>query len=684
MVTDTKRLERELRELRGRVEALQAQRSEHEHIGPDPCLHCMFRDIRTALAKFPRNALSDVEERHLHRKLRDLELRSLNFTDIAALSISSGLITPTQLLHRVDTEAVAATDNLAGIVGGAEGDLLILTGFTFARSVTVLHNDTGEASLGERILLPQQQDMVMEAESVTLMLVFEQNFWVVISAGPLSRFDKTVPPGANDDVDGGFSIGSLWLDVTNDKAYICLDNTNGAAVWKEITLSGSGSGSMTTVKEGGAQVGEADIVTLDFGAGFDVAETPDTEVNITLDVTEVDAGPVDIGTSNAVGGGVSFVNDAHVHNHPTGLGASLHHTKYLDADAISAVEGEATLDLAGDVTVVGAGKTLETSSLNFTDVTELTIATGLITPTQLLHSVDTEADAATDNLAGMVGGAEGDVVILTGTTAVRSVTIKHNDTVEASAGERFFLPGLQDIVLESGRVFMEFIFLSGGWHVVDPGSLVNLAATAAPDVNDDVDKGYSIGSRWIDVTADKEYVCLDNADGAAVWTETTNHAESHAARHADGGADELAVQDLASDAAADGQVAKADGAGAVAFEDDIKGLSFVIDGGGSTITTGIKGVLIVPFACEITAWNVVGDASGSINVDVNRSAWNTTPSYSSIAASAHPALVSAVAAEDTTLTGWTKTLAAQDILQFEVDSVATVKSVTVLLKVKRT
>jgi len=47
-------------------------------------------------------------------------------------------------------------------------------------------------------------------------------------------------------------------------------------------------------------------------------------------------------------------------------------------------------------------------------------------------------------------------------------------------------------------------------------------ATAAPTVNDDVDLGYTPGSFWIDVTADKSYVCLDNTDGAAVWIEISD------------------------------------------------------------------------------------------------------------------------------------------------------------------
>jgi len=51
---------------------------------------------------------------------------------------------------------------------------------------------------------------------------------------------------------------------------------------------------------------------------------------------------------------------------------------------------------------------------------------------------------------------------------------------------------------------------------------VKLDGTAAPAAaTDDETLGYAVGSRWFDVTNDKEYVCLDNTDGAAVWTETT-------------------------------------------------------------------------------------------------------------------------------------------------------------------
>jgi hypothetical protein len=48
----------------------------------------------------------------------------------------------------------------------------------------------------------------------------------------------------------------------------------------------------------------------------------------------------------------------------------------------------------------------------------------------------------------------------------------------------------------------------------------NRAAAAAPTADDDITLGYSVGSQWQDTTNDVTYVCVDNADGAAVWVPT--------------------------------------------------------------------------------------------------------------------------------------------------------------------
>lgn len=45
----------------------------------------------------------------------------------------------------------------------------------------------------------------------------------------------------------------------------------------------------------------------------------------------------------------------------------------------------------------------------------------------------------------------------------------------------------------------------------------NLAAAVAPVVTDDANSGYTVGSKWIDTTADVTYICVDSSIGAAVW-----------------------------------------------------------------------------------------------------------------------------------------------------------------------
>ena len=52
----------------------------------------------------------------------------------------------------------------------------------------------------------------------------------------------------------------------------------------------------------------------------------------------------------------------------------------------------------------------------------------------------------------------------------------------------------------------------------------NLAAAVAPTVNDDSSAGYSVGSWWIDTTADRAYVCVDASVGAAVWISVADGA----------------------------------------------------------------------------------------------------------------------------------------------------------------
>lgn len=128
----------------------------------------------------------------------------------------------------------------------------------------------------------------------------------------------------------------------------------------------------------------------------------------------------------------------------------------------------------------------------------------------------------------------------------------------------------------------------------------------------------------------------------------------------------------------------------ITYENLIKGmplaLPFLIDGGAATITTGIKGDLHVPFACVILEVTMLADQSGSIVVDIWRDSYANFPptDADSITASAPPTISTATKSQDSTLTGWTTTINAGDILRFNVDSVTSVQRVTLSLKVRRT
>ena len=67
--------------------------------------------------------------------------------------------------------------------------------------------------------------------------------------GGLNKLDATTGPTVNDDFDDGFVVGSLWVDVTNDYLYICLDPTVGAAIWvtyQEFNSALQSIGGLTT------------------------------------------------------------------------------------------------------------------------------------------------------------------------------------------------------------------------------------------------------------------------------------------------------------------------------------------------------------------------------------------------------------------------------------------------------
>jgi hypothetical protein len=118
-------------------------------------------------------------------------------------------------------------------------------------------------------------------------------------------------------------------------------------------------------------------------------------------------------------------------------------------------------------------------------------------------------------------------------------------------------------------------------------------------------------------------------------------------------------------------------------------LQLSIHGGGNVLTTGPKGVFVVPFNFTIVGWQIfeINNITGSIVVDIYKDSYANYPPIAadSICGSEKPTLSSAVKNEDLTLTTWTDvTLTQNEVLRINVDSVATVQDVSVVLRGYRT
>lgn len=118
----------------------------------------------------------------------------------------------------------------------------------------------------------------------------------------------------------------------------------------------------------------------------------------------------------------------------------------------------------------------------------------------------------------------------------------------------------------------------------------------------------------------------------------------------------------------------------------LSALVFIIDGGGSVITTGEKGHVRLPFDGTIVSTALAADQAGDIVIDIWKDTYaNFPPTVAdTITASAKPTLSSAQVSLDSTLTGWTKTFTTGDFLAFNIDSCATITRVTLTLTLQRT
>lgn len=101
---------------------------------------------------------------------------------------------------------------------------------------------------------------------------------------------------------------------------------------------------------------------------------------------------------------------------------------------------------------------------NVATATELTIASGAVTPTQASHTIDTEADAASDDLVTLVAthAKAGDVITLSAASDARTVVIK-------ATGGNIVTPSGSSVTLDDSKKTAFLRYDGANWNVFEAG-----------------------------------------------------------------------------------------------------------------------------------------------------------------------------------------------------------------------
>lgn len=118
---------------------------------------------------------------------------------------------------------------------------------------------------------------------------------------------------------------------------------------------------------------------------------------------------------------------------------------------------------------------------------------------------------------------------------------------------------------------------------------------------------------------------------------------------------------------------------------DIVRIEFENDG--SVLTAGQQRFLVMPWSGTITGWDLIGDQSGSVVIDIWRDTYaNFPPDVSDTIISpsgTKPTLSSQQINRDLDPVGWYRSLGKEDVLGFNIDSVATLTRATLTLRITR-
>jgi len=319
-------------------------------------------------------------------------------------------------------------------------------------------------------------------------------------AGTYSRLkdnlSATVAPTTNDDSGDGYAVGSMWVDVTGDNIYFCIDATVASAVWRLVPIGGGG-GSGDVV---GPVSATDEAVALFDGITGKIIQNSLVTISPTGSISLVAGQTVD-GRDVSVDGSTldtHVANTSNPHSVTAAQVGSPPNARAITAGAGMTGGGDLSADRTLDVVANADGSIV----VNANDIQVGVLAT------DAQHGV---RGGGTQHAAVVSGGASGFMTgaqstKLDGIEAAADVTDATNVAAAGAIMDSDFSGSDAGVLRRTG---------AGAYSLLKD----NLAATAAPTANDDSGDGYAVGSMWCDTTNDHVYFCIDATLTSAVWRQ---------------------------------------------------------------------------------------------------------------------------------------------------------------------
>lgn len=338
----------------------------------------------------------------------------------------------------------------------------------------------------------------------------------------------TTDPTVDEDTADGYAPGSMWVNLTLDKVFLCADNGAGAAVWLQVAGGGSMSSFLAGADSGTPEaISDGQTLTIAGGTGISTVVGATDTVTINLDT------PVAV-SSGGTGADLSASGGANHFVKMSSLGGPMSAGTISSAEITTALTTPpaigGTIPAAGTFTTVNGttgtfttltGTTLIATQRRIAASTELTISAGAVTKTQSYHRIDTEADAASDSLDTISGGTSGDELFIRAENTARTVSITNAGNIYTGTGT--------DIDLDSNEKIVHFIYdgtlskwvvVGGSGGVGGGGTNFNITGdTGTPETVGDADTVTIAGGTGISTVVSATNTVTVNLDVPVAITD---------------------------------------------------------------------------------------------------------------------------------------------------------------------